>query len=1761
MKREIYKKGLSLLIAIVMVTGNMQISTVQTEAAGKKPTKITLSGKSKSLTVGETYKLKVKTVIPKGASKKVTYKSGNKKIATVSSTGKITAKKAGKTTITVTSKSNKKVKATCKITVYSKVKSVKISTTKKKLKVGEKFTLSATISPSNAKKDVVWKTTDKKIVTVSTKGVVTAKKSGTAVITVSSKANSKKYAKCIVTVTDGNTKVPTTKVTKIPTAKPTVGITKVPVVTVEPTKEPGVSAEPTAVITKEPGISSEPTGKTTITPGVEVSNVPTKAAGVTKAPEISINPTVGATKGPEVSVEPTQKVTTTPGVEVSKVPAITEEPEISVQPTKDPEKPSVTITESAKEPTSKPSVTQEPQKPTNGPDVTEEPLQPTNEPGVTEAPKPTDKPIPTATPAPTLPIVGEVRELGENDIYSDITGPRRDSADTTIYDCIYFGNYPQSDKTGETMEPIKWRVLSVKGTDAFVMADSILDFATNSFETWSNCLVRSWLNGYGGSSNSEGYDYSESNFIDKAFTKEEQDAIMTSTIQMDTKEWKVTQDKIYLLSSSDVVDSDYGFTYSLQISDKCRERYYSSYAYSKYDPYSGAGAIRGKIENCFLLDVKGSGKHGICPVFHLDLSKKDVWTAAGQVRVEKNENRSDMADITVMHPGENQEFSLEGKSILTYKVYEYATKYTYGLGNSSDIHAFSEAESFTIEKTDNDTLTLGIPEDYTGSGLAKQLRIIMIDQDEKEYTYDIVVWMIADDFAYNVCDGEAIVLEYIGEDKKAIKELYVPSTLGDIPVTKVASGFLECNELVRIKAGEGIREIDLKNPYSNNENLLRKYKKLTVPTTIQNIAGFVKELEFADGITEVPAQISQNVTGLCRVDIPETVTAIGDRAFVNQSSLKITELPKQVTSYGEYAFYQCNVIIDELPNGIKNVESYAFHGCNVTAEKLPESIENIGEGAFYDCAITINELPSNLVTINKDAFYGSTLADTLTVPPSVEVASGLNGTRKLILAEGRTAMDDRLLNGVTSIEELILPKTLKIISGENVFKSCKNVKELSLPNSIESVSVDRIENWISYEGAFTKCPIKKIIFEDGWEVIPYKIFNNNRDLEEVVIPDSVTKIGSYAFQWTNIKNVRLPKNIRSIGSYAFQFCGNIETLTIPAYTELECSDGAFAEAKVKTLELEDGITKIPDDLFKGIKTEEIILPDSVTSIGAYAFFNSKIKRIKMSSNIQFLGGYAFGMCGELEKLIFPVGMDNFQASSWGAFSGTTFKTVEFADGTTKIQDNILSGADVEEVILPDTVKEIGDSAFYGCKSLKTIELPEGLEKLGPMCFHSCEGLEEITIPSTVKEVGGALYPTFEDSGLKKITFAEGTTGIPSSIFQGASKLTEVVLPESMKTIGSYAFMSCKSLETIHLPESLISIGNNAFYGCTSLKEITIPKGINSLGDGILGSAFEGTGIEIVYFEEGRTVIPSYAFHGCETLKNVVMPSTLEEIGSYAFFGCENIETINIPQGVKKLGEFTFGNTTSLKSIVLPKSLVEYGNPLVGGSFEGSGLETVVLEEGTTQVYEGLFMDCEHLTSVQIPNTVKSIGNRAFYGCKSMTEFTISPMVETLGEAVFYDSGITRISVPASVKSCGSKAYSAFDGENIQEVTLEEGFEEIYDCMFAACAGLTKVNCPTTLRKIGDNAFISCDALPSFTVPDGVTSLGVFAFADCDNLKSVAIPASVTSIEPSAFEKVTNPEIPYPTIITTEGSTAHTFAVQKGYPFSLVENITPETFSN
>ncbi|MDE6312354.1 MAG: Ig-like domain-containing protein [Lachnospiraceae bacterium] len=194
-----FKKVVAAFIILALVVTGLYMNPVETQAA-VKATKITLNAKSRELTVGKSITLKVKSVTPKNASKAVTWKTSNKKVATVNSKGKVTAKKAGSATITAVSKTNKKVTATCKIKVYAKVNKITLNYTSKKLKEGESFTLKATVSPKKAKQDVTYRSADTTVATVNSNGKVTAKKTGSTTITVTSKDNNKVSTTCKITV-------------------------------------------------------------------------------------------------------------------------------------------------------------------------------------------------------------------------------------------------------------------------------------------------------------------------------------------------------------------------------------------------------------------------------------------------------------------------------------------------------------------------------------------------------------------------------------------------------------------------------------------------------------------------------------------------------------------------------------------------------------------------------------------------------------------------------------------------------------------------------------------------------------------------------------------------------------------------------------------------------------------------------------------------------------------------------------------------------------------------------------------------------------------------------------------------------------------------------------------------------------------------------------------------------------------------------------------------------------------------------------------------------------------------------------------------------------------------------------------------------------------------------------------------------------------------------------------------------------------------
>ena len=262
--------------------------------------------------------------------------------------------------------------------------------------------------------------------------------------------------------------------------------------------------------------------------------------------------------------------------------------------------------------------------------------------------------------------IGKGAESGDS--YGELNSPVVDEEGNVTYSCVYFGNYPQSDATGETKEPIKWRVLYIQGEDAFLVADQNLDVMKYNQEfgsvTWETCTMRSWLNGYGSGFNADGVDYSSNNFIDRAFSATEKSAIITrNVVNKDNSRYATlggndTQDKIFLLSIEEISHSAYGFMpykddTQVYVNNKTRERTNTAYVAAKQNSNS-----YGEVESCWWLRSPGYrsdcasyifdnggvnwngssinyGNHAVCPALHLNLSSSNVWSVAESVTVER----------------------------------------------------------------------------------------------------------------------------------------------------------------------------------------------------------------------------------------------------------------------------------------------------------------------------------------------------------------------------------------------------------------------------------------------------------------------------------------------------------------------------------------------------------------------------------------------------------------------------------------------------------------------------------------------------------------------------------------------------------------------------------------------------------------------------------------------------------------------------------------------------------------------------------------------------------------------------------------------------------------------------------------------------------------------------------------------------------------------------------------------------------------------
>lgn len=242
--------------------------------------------------------------------------------------------------------------------------------------------------------------------------------------------------------------------------------------------------------------------------------------------------------------------------------------------------------------------------------------------------------------------------------------------------------------------------------------------------------------------------------------------------------------------------------------------------------------------------------------------------------------------------------------------------------------------------------------------------------------------------------------------------------------------------------------------------------------------------------------------------------------------------------------------------------------------------------------------------------------------------------------------------------------------------------------------------------------------------------------------------------------------------------------------------------------------------------------------------------------------------------------------------------------TTEINAQAFSSCKHLEIIDLASVHKIGRSAFYRCELLQQITIPNTVKEIGDFAFQNCTSLRRISIPNSIEKIGdGAFY---ECSSLTTISISDSITAIGSSTFKGCSSLRQITIPYSVKEIGSSAFEGCSSLQEIVIPDSVKTIGYGAFMGCTSLRRVAI--------------SYHVTNIDI----------ESCAFQDCTSLRQVELPdfAVAMHIGKGAFGNCSSLQEIRIPSSTKTINRNVFQGCTSLEQISIPDNLVTTGTTTI-----------------------------------------------------------------------------------------------------------------------------------------------------------------------------------------------------------------------------------------
>lgn len=742
---------------------------------------------------------------------------------------------------------------------------------------------------------------------------------------------------------------------------------------------------------------------------------------------------------------------------------------------------------------------------------------------------------------------------------------------------------------------------------------------------------------------------------------------------------------------------------------------------------------------------------------------------------------------------------------------------------------------------------------------------------------------------------------------------------------------------------------------------------------------------FLPGTRWIGSAAFAGCTNLETIVLPEGITHIGSRAFGDCAQLESITIPASLTHIGDLAFSGCSDLqavkvsdigawcgihfgsfsanplyyahtlnIGEepvtelvLPNDLRVIPNYAFIGCDMTSIVFPDSLRQIGENAFAQCnRLDIVTLPDSLQTIQYGAFQQCGALKSVTFSDHL-TQIGERAFRKcpkltfLELPNSLRTVERFFCDSCISLETLVIPENISRIR-DYAFRDCAALHTLSLPLSLDSIDAYAFQNCIH--------------------------------LTDPAIPENVTFVGEYAFNGcSGFSTITIPEHVKKIGDNAFSNCANMHTIRIPNSVELIGND-AFAKcARLDTVILNShaivsrgyNSQKHVSSLF-GQQVKEYQIGESVTSIGSCAFEDCRtLLSVKIPNSVTEIGMNAFHNCVSLLALTVPESVTTIRHNAFGKVPNIIYSGAEsgqvgnarsvngFVDGMLVYNDEsktallACSALRKGEVSIPKTVTSIGNSAFYLCEDLTSIDIPQSVTSIADSAFWNCIRITSLAVPNAVTTIGKAAFHqlpnvAYSGSAIGTPWEARSVNGTVDNwlVYSSSAKTTikacsaaavgDIDMPSSVTSISQQAFSGCNGITSLQWSPNITSVAMDAFEGCTGLEALFITNldnwskiTFNTAASNPLCFAhnlyLDSVLVETLVFPSSLTTVKAYSFYGGSCIQEVKIHNSVTTIAKNAFANCTQLNKLTLNSAMKTYGEGAFAGCTGLHEVTNPQS--------------------------------------------------------------------------------------------------------------------------------------------------------------------------------------------------------------------------------------------------